>query len=59
MTSTILLNCGEEDKGITVGIPKEIILQEMAAKLSKLSQHILFDLVRELSDTLRILEVYE
>jgi hypothetical protein len=48
MTSMVLLKCGKND-GIAVYVPKETILKEMAAKLSKLSQHFFFDLVRELS----------
>jgi hypothetical protein len=41
----------EKDDGIAVYVPKETILKEMAANLSKLSQHFVFDLVRELSDS--------
>jgi hypothetical protein len=40
--------------GIAVYRPKETILKEMAAKISKLSQHFSFDPVRELSDTPRM-----
>jgi hypothetical protein len=47
MTSTMLLKLGKND-GIAVYVPKETVLKEMAAKLSKLSQHFFFDLVREL-----------
>jgi hypothetical protein len=36
--------------GIAVYVPKQTILKEMAAKLSKLSQHFFFDLVQEFSD---------
>jgi hypothetical protein len=35
---------------ITVYIPKETVLKEMAAKIFKLSQHFFFYLVQELSD---------
>jgi hypothetical protein len=40
----------EKNDGITVYVPKETILKEMAAKI-KLSQQYYFDLVQELSDT--------
>jgi hypothetical protein len=49
MTSTALLKCGK-NYGITVYIPKETILKQMADKI-KLSQHFFFDIVWELSDT--------
>jgi hypothetical protein len=49
VTSTVFLKHGKND-GITVYIPKETILKEMAAKI-KLSQHCFFDLVQELSDS--------
>jgi hypothetical protein len=45
VTSTVLLQRGKND-GITVYVPKETILKEMAAKI-KLSQHFFFDLVWE------------
>jgi hypothetical protein len=54
MTSTVLLKLGKND-GIAVYVLKETILKEMAAKISKLSLHFFFDLVRELSDTPRML----
>jgi hypothetical protein len=47
MTSMVLLKHGEND-GIAVYIPEETFLKEMAAKI-KLSQHLFFDLVWELS----------
>jgi hypothetical protein len=40
MTSTVLLK-RENNNGITVYVPNETILKEMAAKI-KLSQHIFF-----------------
>jgi hypothetical protein len=46
-----------KNDAITVYVPKEIILKETAAKLSKLSQRFFFDLVRELSDWFRHSEV--
>jgi hypothetical protein len=49
MISLVLSKHGKND-GITAYISKENILKEMAAKLSKLSQHFFFDLVHELSD---------
>jgi hypothetical protein len=49
MTPTVLLKRGEND-GITVYIPEETILKEMAAKI-RLSQHFFFDQVRELSSS--------
>jgi hypothetical protein len=48
MASTVLLKRGVND-GIAVCIPKETILNEMAAKI-KLSQALFFCLVREPSD---------
>jgi hypothetical protein len=39
-----------KNDGITVYLPKETILKEMAAKI-KLRQHFFFDLVWELSDS--------
>jgi hypothetical protein len=45
MTSTVLLKRGKNDV-IPVYISKETVLKEMAAKI-KLSQHFLFDLVRD------------
>jgi hypothetical protein len=50
MTSTVLLKHGKND-GIAIYVPKVTTLKEIATKLSKLSQHFFFDLVRELSDT--------
>jgi hypothetical protein len=47
MTSMVLFKCGKND-GITVYVPMETILKEMAAKI-KLSQHFFLDLVQELS----------
>jgi hypothetical protein len=46
MTSTVLLKREKNDR-ITVYVPKETILKEMAAKI-KLIQHFFFDLVWEL-----------
>jgi hypothetical protein len=46
---TVFLKRGKNN-GIAIYIPNETILKEMAAKLSKLSQHFFFVLVRELSD---------
>jgi hypothetical protein len=40
----------EKNDGITVDVPKQTILKEMAAKI-KSSQHFFFDLVRELSES--------
>jgi hypothetical protein len=47
MTSTVLLKRGKND-GIAVYVPKETVLEEMAAKYQK---HFFFDLVWELSDS--------
>jgi hypothetical protein len=49
MTSMVLLKHGKND-GIAVYVPKETILKEMAARISKLCQYFFFDTVRELSD---------
>jgi hypothetical protein len=49
MTSTVLLKRRKND-GIAAYVPKKTILKEM----SKFSQHFLFDLVREVSDTPRM-----
>jgi hypothetical protein len=50
MTSTVLFKRGKNDE-MAVYIPKETILKEMAAKLSKFSQNFFFDPVQELPDT--------
>jgi hypothetical protein len=50
MTSTVLLKRGKND-GITVYIPKETILNEMAAKIELSYASISFDLVQELSNS--------
>jgi hypothetical protein len=48
MISMVLLKHGKNG-GITVYVPKETMLKEIAAKM-KLNQHFFFDLVWELSD---------
>jgi hypothetical protein len=49
MISTVLLKHGKNNE-ITVYVPKETVLKEMVAKI-KLSQHFVFDRVREISDS--------
>jgi hypothetical protein len=53
MTSTVLLKRGKNN-GIAVYIPKKTILKEIAAKTESVKPAFLFDLVQELSDTLRM-----
>jgi type II secretory pathway component GspD/PulD (secretin) len=51
MTSKVLFKYGKND-GVAAYILKENILKGMVVKLSKVSQHSFFGLVRELSDSL-------
>jgi hypothetical protein len=43
-------HCAFEARKNPVYVSKETVLKEMAEKLSKLIQHLFFDLVREFSD---------
>jgi hypothetical protein len=53
----VLWKRGKND-GITVYILKETILKEMAAKI-KVSQHFLFDLVQELSNSTSYMTIFQ
>jgi hypothetical protein len=51
MTSMVLLKPGKKPIGLLYTFPRRLFGRTWQAKLSRLSQHLFFDLVRELSDT--------